>query len=100
MNIFNNTGITFVNVNSGAVVGIDQLHVIYEEWVERNDCVEVMLHDQLVVMASINDLATISGVGGFEEVMRLVQLKLQELKTGEKTIFIRRLRTNEAASRF
>lgn len=84
MNIFNNTGITFVNVNSGAVVGIDQLHVIYKEWAERNDCVEVMLHDQLVVMASINDLATISGVGGFEEVMRLVQLKLQELQTGEK----------------
>lgn len=83
MNIFNNTGITFVNVNSGTVVGIDQLHEIYKEWVEQNDCVEVMFHDQLVVMASFNDLATIDGIGEFEEVMRLVQLKLQELQTGE-----------------
>ena len=83
MNIFNDTGITFVNVNSGAVVGIDQLHVIYKEWAERNDCVEVMLHDHLVVMASINDLVNINGVGGFEEVLRLVHLKLHELQTGE-----------------
>lgn len=83
MNIFNNTGITFVNLGSGDVVGIDQLHIVYKEWAERNVYVEVMLNDQLVVMASINDLTSIDGVGGFEEVMRLVHLKLQELQTVE-----------------
>ena len=44
-----------------SVFGIAQLRVVYKEWTERNVYVEVMLHDQLIVMGSINDLTTISG---------------------------------------
>lgn len=83
MSIFAGSDITFVNVNSGSVVGIEQLHTIFKEWSEQNVCVEVMYRDQMVVMAAINDLSTINGSGTFEEVMRLVHLKIQELKTDE-----------------
>lgn len=55
-------------------------------------------HDHLVVMASINDLVNINGVGGFEEVLRLVHLKLHELQTGETPSLLGKVEKDDSSN--